>query len=439
MGIRIGGGMHVLRAGHPLARAAAVLVCVLAAVPGLVVAGCAGSGPAPAYPLLQDTGLAAVQKETGPAAGQISRFRWSDLPASPLGPRSQPLLAWAGGKLLELGGLKKGTAARDGAAFDPAAGRWHRLASTAPRSVGFQDAVSVWTGRQLFVASGQPGSCPTVRGGGGTPPGCWPGAGLYDPAADRWSVTRLPGQLDGLGPAAAAWDGHDVILAAVNPYHGKLGVAAYDPPADRWQVITPFLPAGHPPRSVAMVVTAGRLFLWSLWDRVTASGDGFSSYSGVDVLVFRPDGAWRDVTGGWPQNQEVRSPVFTGAAILVSPGGIWCGIRCSPPYTFRPGYFADPATLTRKIIPAGPLGPVNPAFIWTGRAIIAVDLNASFSGPGGQRPIRPGDMAVWDPAASRWLGLPAPPGSPGLAAAPLWAGTELLALIDTGRLHALHG
>src|SRR5215472_17509243 len=147
--------MHVLRAEHPLARAAAVLVCVLAAVPGLAVAGCAGSGAAPAYPLLQ---------ETGPAAVQISQFRWSDLPASPLGPRSQPLLAWAGGKLLELGGLKKGTAVYDGAAFNPATGRWYRLASTAPRNVRFQNAVSVWTGRQLFVASGQPGWCPAVRG-----------------------------------------------------------------------------------------------------------------------------------------------------------------------------------------------------------------------------------------------------------------------------------
>src|SRR5215472_5090956 len=436
--------MHVLRAGHPLARAAAVLVCVLAAVPGLAVAGCAGSGAAPAYPLLQETGPAAVQEETGPAAVQISQFRWSDLPASPLGPRSQPLLAWAGGKLLELGGLKKGTAVYDGAAFNPATGRWYRLASTAPRNVRFQNAVSVWTGRQLFVASGQPGWRPAVRGGGGTPPGCRPGAGLYDPAADRWSVTRLPGQLDGLGPAAAAWDGHDVILAAVDPYHGRLGVAAYDPAAGRWQVITPVLPAGHPPRSVAMAVTAGRLVLWSLWDRMTASGDGFGSYSGVDVLTLRPDGAWRDVTGGWPQNQEVRSPVFAGTAILVSPGGMWCGIRCSPPHTENPGYFADPATLARKIIPAGPLGPVNPAFIWTGRAIIAIDPGASFSGPG-QRPIRPGDMALWDPAASRWLRLPAPPGlpgtgcEPGLAAAPLWTGTELLALIDTGKLHALHG
>ena len=42
---------------------------------------------------------------------------------------------------------------------------------------------------------------------------------------------------------------------------------------------------------------------------------------------------------------------------------------------------------TRKIIPAGPLGQANLAFIWTGRAIIAVDLDASIGGHGSQGPI----------------------------------------------------
>src|SRR5487761_1381070 len=68
---------------------------------------------------------------------------------------------------------------------------------------------------------------------------------------------------DGLDLAAAVWTGRDVILAGVNASHGRLGVAAYDPAARHWQVITPVLPAGHPPRSVAMVSAAGRLILWS--------------------------------------------------------------------------------------------------------------------------------------------------------------------------------
>jgi hypothetical protein len=51
--------------------------------------------------------------------------------------------------------------------------------------------------------------------------------------------------------------------------------------------------------------------------------------------------------------------------------------------------------------PPGPVGQANPAFIWTGRAIIAVDLDVSIGGHGNQGPIRPDDMALWDLATGR--------------------------------------
>src|SRR5689334_17381003 len=38
----------------------------------------------------------------GPTVAQLTHFRWSSLPPSPLGPRSQPLLAWTGRELIEL-------------------------------------------------------------------------------------------------------------------------------------------------------------------------------------------------------------------------------------------------------------------------------------------------------------------------------------------------
>ncbi len=110
-----------------------------------------------------------------------------------------------------------------------------------------------------------------------------------------------------------------------------MGVGAYDPAARHWQVITPVLPAGHPARSVAMVATVRRVILWSLWDRVKTYKNTLVDRVGVDVLALGQDGTWRDVTGGWPQNEDVKSPVFTGAAIVVSPGQAWCGTRCVPP------------------------------------------------------------------------------------------------------------
>ena len=403
------------------------------ALPSLVrTLGSGRARPAVTNPL----GLAPDQTEPGPTAAELARFRWSDLPASPLGPRTQPILAWTGKELLELGGLKDGSTTYDGAAFDPADGRWHRIA-TMHANVGLWHAVSVWTGRQLFVADGQFSSCLTVPGRSTHLAACLPRAGLYDPATNRWSTTLLPQAMYGLSLQAAEWTGSQVILAGVNANHGRLGIAAYDPATNRWQMITPKLPAGHPTRSIAMVTAPGRLILWSLWDRLRTTKDGFSDRAGIDVLAMGADPTWHDVTGDWPQEQNISTPALAGQEILISPGQTWCGTRCSPPPPGSPGYFADPATLTRTTIPPGPLGQTTPAFIWTGRTIIAINLDASITGPGSRR-IRPDDLALYDPASTRWRELPSPPRSPPLSTTPIWAGSELLALTDHGALLTFH-
>lgn len=45
-----------------------------------------------------------------------------------------------------------------------------------------------------------------------------------------------------------------------------------------------------------------------------------------------------------------------------------------------------------------------------------------------------GETALYDPSTGRWQMLPTPPGHPSLAATPLWAGTQLLELADSGAL-----
>jgi hypothetical protein len=374
---------------------------------------------------------------TGPAATMIAGFRWSRLPPSPLGGRSQPIVAWTGRELLELAEIRNGATIESGAAFSPATGRWHLIAGTGQRNIGFTNAVSVWTGRQLFVTDGQVQSCAIV---GSAAARCGPQAGLYDPAANRWTQTRLPAAMEGLDLTAAIWTGRDVILAGANSSRGRLGVAAYDPATGRWRMITPVLPAGHPVEDLAMTATASRLFLWSMWTRVHTSSAGPGGQSGVDVLSLGADGIWRDVTGRWPQRVTVTAPLSTSTAILVPPGQVWCGNLCSPPYTSFPGYFADPVTLARTGIPAGPLGNLDPAFVWTGRAVIAVNEDASVGTGSSHLTVGPGDMALFDPGTRRWQRLPTPPGYPRLSAVlPVWAGTELLAITARGQLLALHG
>jgi hypothetical protein len=389
----------------------------------------------------------------GPTATQLTHFRWSSLPPSPLGPRSMPLVASTGKELIELGGISRNMTQVDGAAFVPATGRWHRIAA-APYNVGFTDGwtgrnfsnvVDAWTGHQLFVTNGDFESC--AAGSSGSPAMCYPHAGLYDPATNTWSSTKLPKQMYGLDLQSAVWTGGDVVIAgtsccptlspnkATPAAHARLAVAAYNPATNRWHMITPRLPAGHPPRYVEMVATPGRLLLWSLWDVVTMHKHGLSDRVGVDVLSLASDGSWHVVTGDWPQNQNLTAPIFVRNEILLSPATIWCGQRCGLPITSIPGYFVNAATLVRKAIPLGPLGQPTPAFVWTGRAIIAVNINA-LSGPGTHN--HPDDMAVYDPAAHRWANLPAPPGRPPMAAAPIWAGNQLLLLTESGRLLSFH-
>ena len=113
---------------------------------------------------------AALGSASAPAAGPsmattvAAGFSWSALASSPLGSRSGALVVWAGGQLLEIGGLV-GKAQRPtsaAAAFTPRTGRWRRIASvpggagasySAPSGLSLYPA-SVWTGRYLAVANG---------------------------------------------------------------------------------------------------------------------------------------------------------------------------------------------------------------------------------------------------------------------------------------------
>jgi len=369
----------------------------------------------------------------GPSATRIARFHWSTLARSPLGKRSSPVIAMAGKELIELSHNRPG-GTTFGAAFNPASRRWHLIA-TLPGNVGFDAGVTAWTGHQLFfvglnAACGTPGAI------------CLRSAGLYNPANNHWTITALPRAMRTMFRLAASWNGRDIVLAAADSSVGRLRVASYDPVTGHWQIITPALPPRHPPRFVAMVATSDRTILWSLWAREKITANNHTDVVGVDVFALDADGTWRNVTGHWPQKQTVESPVFTGDSILVSPGALFCGVACSPHVAILHGYFADAATLRRTLVPTGPLAESvaaapgsggEPPYIWTGRAIIAVNLAGRITRP---HPLQPDAIALYNPDTNVWTRLPTPPGHPALAAIPVWTGTELLALTARGNLLA---
>jgi hypothetical protein len=429
-------------------RRAVAAVCVLAVVPLAALAGCAG-GPASKPAAAAVTAAAPVAlpfapqapAASGPPPAAIAAFRWSALAGSPLGYRNSPLLAWAGGRLLEFGGWPPGSTGRSaaGAAFDPATGRWTRIAAAPPGgSFAEGDSSAVWTGRYLAVASGNAEPC---SGNPAPAPHCWTGLALYDPAVNRWTVLAVPRQFDGLALGAVVWTGHDLIVGAVSPLPatkpdaGRLALAAYSLTTRRWQLITPALPRGHSPGELNLVYDDGRLLLWSLWQDAVKPGTW-----GTDVLAMNARGGWRNVTGSWPQSVAF-GLTATSDGIMVAPGGYWCGDLCSGFGTSgADAYFANPGTLALRRIPAGPLSELSPgsfAFVWAGDAIIAVSTVYGRDGSTAH-PILSGDLAMFDPATGRWTTLPATPGHPELTATPVWTGAELLTLTTAGALLAFH-
>jgi hypothetical protein len=456
----------VTRPPGPAGRLAVAAACVLAALPLAALAGCtaaAASKPAGAAPTTAgaapqlSTSLTAGQVTLqfgptaagapGPAPTAIAKFRWSALAGSPLGYRNAPLLAWAGARLVEVGGWAKGSGTGRSAAaasFDPATGRWQRIAG-APAGGSFADGgtSAAWTGRYLAVASGTAAPCP---GDPAPAPHCWTGLTLYDPTANRWTVLAVPRQFDGLGMAAVVWTGHDLIVGAVGPVNatntgaGRLALAAYSPTTRRWQMITPPLPRGHAPGGLYLVYDDGRLVLTSQWQHTVQASGGPQGTWGVDVLTMTAAGAWRNVSRPWPQ-AIAYGTTATSDGVLDTPGDLWCGDLCTGAFTNNDhSYLVNPVTLATKRIPAGPFAALESGdlnWVWVGDAILTVDAEPNPDGPSG-RPILSGDMAMYDPATQRWTGLPASPGHPPLAGSSVWTGTELLNLTESGALFAFH-
>src|SRR6202020_3537601 len=106
---------------------------------------------------------------------------------------------------------------------------------------------------------------------------------------------------------------------ACAPRRGGRGRPAYARAPRRWQTITPAVPAGHPARYLDLAFAGGRLLLWSQWDRIVTSKNGFSDAAGTDVLAMNARGAWRNVTGRWPQEQTLSTPVLTSDGLLFAP------------------------------------------------------------------------------------------------------------------------
>jgi hypothetical protein len=163
------------------------------------------------------------------AAYDPAADRWRRLAASPRlggGDRLERTFLWAGTRLLVWSFLDRPGRAATAAgepdevdlwAYDPAADRWAVLASPSPGTRPLlARAALAWTGSEVLA----------VQHTSVLPPDPAPFAGRYDPDRDRWTpIADPPGRVEFRAPGALAWTGAALVAG---------GSHAYDPAADRW-------------------------------------------------------------------------------------------------------------------------------------------------------------------------------------------------------------
>jgi hypothetical protein len=162
---------------------------------------------------------------------------WRNLPVAPLAARKSASGAWTGRDLVVAGGFREGLNGtdiffRDAAAYNPATGRWRKIAPMPRREYG---ATAVWDGREILFIGG-------VRQGLTGPPA----RGLaYNPATNRWRLlpsmayprSGSPRSLE--SGFAAVWTGHQLLIwggltaKGIPPPHGE----AYTPATGKWTAL----------------------------------------------------------------------------------------------------------------------------------------------------------------------------------------------------------
>ena len=341
-------------------------------------------------------------------AARLAGGRVRTLPPNPVVDRfATAATAWTGRELLVWGGMGRDRLVHaDGAAFDPAAGRWRPLppAPQAQLLLKTPGAAAVWTGRELLVWGGQTPVDP-ARAGGATRPG----DGLaYDPARRSWRLLAAPPRSLPASAGPALWTGRELLVVDAEGGRqvagGGLAGAAYDPVADLWRVLpaSPRLSGGQ--LLGRTVLWAGtRLLVWTFWTSPGGPPPTSPDPDGVALLAFDPAaGRWATLaapSGPVRSSLARASLAWTGREILAVQNTTV--IPPDPP-TFGGRYDPDadrwtPIASPPRRVPFG----VASALVWTGAALVA------------------GGDAAYDPAADRWWGLPAPGGWRHVGAGPL--------------------
>jgi hypothetical protein len=194
----------------------------------VVVAVAAAAVAVPRSTLSGTTG-----RPSGPGSAPAG---WAPLPGAPVAARSDYAAVWTGQQMIVWGGYSWGGSFPvtphlygDGAAYDPTTRTWTAIAASplAPR-VG---SVAVWTGKEMLVFGGT---------GPDTSPGAYSGGAAYNPSANTWrKLAPTPRSLGTLTDSGsyAVWTGKVMLVWGFfgdGDGDGSLAAATYNPATNRW-------------------------------------------------------------------------------------------------------------------------------------------------------------------------------------------------------------
>jgi hypothetical protein len=332
------------------------------------------------------------------SAARLAGGRVRTLPPDPVADRfATAAKAWTGRELIVWGGMDRDRRVHaDGAAFDPAAGRWRPL-PPAPQAQQLLQGrgEAVWTGRELLIWGGL-----AADDNARADEAMRPAHGLaYDPARRAWR--RLPAAPRSLPASAgpALWTGRELLVVDAEGGRqvagGGLVGAAYDPAANQWRALPASPRLGGGQLLGRTVLWAGtRLLVWTFWTRPGGPAPTSADPDGVALWAYTP------AANSWAELPAPSAPVRSS---LVRSALAWTGrevlavqnttqIPPDPPL-FGSRYDPDGDRWTPIAAPPGrvPFGEAS-ALVWTGAALLA------------------DGAAAWDPAADRWWSLPAPGG-----------------------------
>jgi hypothetical protein len=363
---------------------------------------------------------------TGPVvtAAALRSYRWSALPSAPIEPRSYPASAWTGDRLLVWGGQGADqTLYGDGASYDPATRSWTTLPASplSPRA----DPESAWVGGVFIVWGGYTGGDGRRANDGAR----------YDVATSSWA--RLPA-----APATsyrwahlAVAGGRAILLTADSEVSGgTVHADAYDPARNVWRRLPDL--AGQPGQNFfdgTVLGVGGTVLVWRYWHHEVSTTEGtgieVTGTSGEDTDALDVNtGRWKSVPLDPDTGSRSAQALWTGRQVILPEEGTYCG-ACTggPARPTSPGVAIDLQTGARTTIVGGPVSTGSGTYVWTGAALLGVNMSRLATDSDNHVTQRPGDTAAWDAATRRWIPLRgADIRGNASGAVTVWTGRELL-------------